>query len=168
MEYLIRAERPGDKPAVYAVLASAFPTEQEASLVDRLRENGRLIVSLVAAIEGELVGHVAFSPVTIDHPGEILVGAGLAPLAVHPKWQRRGIGARLVRRGLADCKQAGIGFVVVLGEPDYYQRFGFDKASLRKVTNLYGVDEPFLLIELRRDSVRPGIACYAPEFAALS
>jgi putative acetyltransferase len=168
MKYLIRAERPTDKLEIHNLLASAFPTEQEADLVDRLRANGRLMVSLVAEVEGTLAGHIAFSPVTIDDRERVVAGAGLAPLAVHPRWQRRGIGAGLVRRGLADCKQAGIGFVVVLGEPEYYRRFGFQTASLRTVTNVYGVDEPFMLIELRSGSLRPGVARYAPEFAALS
>ena len=168
MDDLIRAERPGDMRAIHELLASAFPTDQEALLVQRLRQAGRVIISLVAEIEGRLVGHIAFSPVTINHSEGIVAGTGLAPLAVHPLWQRRGIAAQLVKRGLSACDNAAIGFVVVMGEPDYYQRFGFRKASFRGVGNLYGVDDPFMLIELRADSVKPGIAHYAPEFAALS
>jgi putative acetyltransferase len=168
MDYLIRTERPGDMRAIHELLASVFPTDQEALLVERLRQAGRLIISLVAEFEGRLVGHIAFSPVTIKHSEEIVTGAGLAPLALHLLWQRRGIAARLVAQGLTDCEQAAIGFVVVLGEPDYYRRFGFQTASRHGVTNVYGIDEPFMLMELRADSVKPGIAHYAPEFAALS
>jgi predicted N-acetyltransferase YhbS len=102
-------------------------------LVERLRQAGRLIISLVAEFEGRLVGHIAFSPVTIKHSEEIVTGAGLAPLALHLLW-----------------------------------RFGFQTASRHGVTNVYGIDEPFMLMELRADSVKPGIAHYAPEFAALS
>jgi putative acetyltransferase len=100
MDDLIRDERPGDMRAIHALLTSAFPTDQEALLVERLRQAGRLIVSLVAEIEGGLVGHIAFSPVTIEHPAGIVAGTGLAPLAVHPLRQRHGIAARLVKRGI--------------------------------------------------------------------
>ena len=139
----------------------------EALLVDRLRENGRLLISLVAAVEDTIVGHIAFSPVTIKVAKTELIGAGLAPVAVLPKWQRRGVGAQLIRAGLSASEAAGTPFIVVLGEPDYYRRFGFKKASLWGVKNVYGVDEPFMAMALRPDSIQPGLALYAPEFASL-
>ena len=168
METIIRREKPGDQSSIRRLILAAFPGDQEALLVDRLRDNGRLLISLVAEVEGSLVGHVAFSPVVIKNVKRELIGAGLAPLAVLPEWQRRGIGAQLVRAGLSASEAAGTAFVVVLGEPDYYFRFGFKKASLWKVTNVYGGDAPFMALEFRPGSVQPGLALYAPEFAALT
>ena len=165
---LIRSEDARDYSDIHELLVSAFSTDQEAMLVRRLRESGRLITSLVAIADGVVAGQIALSPVTIATAGESAIGAGLAPLAVHPRFRRRGIAAHLVRAGLAVCEDSRIGFVVVLGEPNYYGRFGFRKASLYGVENMYGVDEPFLLIQLLPRSVKPGLAHYAPEFAKLS
>ena len=168
METIIRREKPGDESSIRRLILGAFPGDQEALLVDRLRDNGRLLISLVAEVDGSLVGHVAFSPVVIKNVNRELIGAGLAPLAVLPEWQRRGIGAQLVRAGLSASEAAGTAFVVVVGEPDYYLRFGFKKASLCKVTNVYGVDAPFMALEFRPGSVQPGLALYAPVFAELT
>jgi putative acetyltransferase len=168
MQTIVRRETAGDERVIHKLLATAFPTDQEALLVDRLRENGRLSISLVAEVEDTIVGHIAFSPVTIKHANTELIGAGLAPVAVLPQWQRRGVGAQLVRAGLSASTKAGTRFIIVLGEPDYYRRFGFKNASLWRVTNIYGVDEPFMALELRPDSIHPGLALYAPEFAGLS
>ena len=167
METIIRSEKRGEERVIHELIVSAFPTDQEALLVDRLRENGRLLISLVAAVEDTIVGHIAFSPVTIKVAKTELIGAGLAPVAVLPKWQRCGVGAQLIRAGLSASEAAGTPFIVVLGEPDYYRRFGFRKASLWGVTNVYGVDEPFMAMALRPDSIQPGLALYAPEFASL-
>jgi putative acetyltransferase len=164
----IHKERRGDERAVHELITSAFLTDQEARLVDRLRENGRLSISLVAEAENTIVAHIAFSPTTIKNVDRELSGLGLAPLAVLPAWQRRGVGTRLVRAGLKISETVGFGFVVVLGEPDYYHRFGFKSASLWGVTNVYGVDAPFMALELRPDSILPGLALYAPEFAGLN
>lgn len=168
METIIRSEKPGDERVIHELIVSAFPTDQEARLVDRLRESGRLSISLVAEVETTIIGHIAFSPVTIKNADTELIGAGLAPVAVRRKSQRRGVGAQLVGAGLAAGDAAGFRFIVVLGEPDYYRRFGFKKASFWGVKNVYGVDEPFMALELQPDSIAPGLALYAPEFANLS
>ncbi|KGX22891.1 acetyltransferase family protein [Burkholderia pseudomallei] len=99
----------------------------ERRIVDALRVDGRLSVSLVAVRDGRLVGHVAFSPVAIGAGGE--GWHGLAPLAVWPGCQRQGIGAALVRAGLDALRRAGARGCVVLGEPAYYARFGFGPAG---------------------------------------
>src|SRR5262245_54256578 len=123
---MIRFERPGDAAAIHAVHAESFPTDGEARLVDLLRDAGRLQVSLVAEVLGVIVGHVAFSPVTVASGA---TGAGLAPLAVARPQRRQGIGAELAREGLSACRAAGVGWAVVMGEPAYYARFGFRPAS---------------------------------------
>jgi putative acetyltransferase len=162
----IRPEQPTDAAAVRQVHASAFPSPAEARLVDRLREGGKALVALVAEAGGVVVGHIVFSPVTLEPPADGQ-GVGLAPLAVLPGHQRRGIGARLVEEGLAACRRAGYAFVVVLGHPGYYPRFGFRRAGARGLRNEYGADEAFMALELRAGSLPPGggLVRYGPEFA---
>src|SRR5204863_1426042 len=110
-------------------------------------------VSLVAEVDGHVVGHIAFSPIQVDGESREGVGVGLAPLAVLPDSQRHGIGSRLIREGLAACNRAGYGFVVVLGWPEYYPRFGFIRADRRGLANEYGADEAFMVLELRDGAI---------------
>jgi putative acetyltransferase len=127
---------------------------------------GRLCVSLVAVEQDEIVGHVAFSPVSVLGATD---GVGLAPVAVLPSHRRRGIAERLIREGLAACQRAGYGFVVVLGEPGYYRRFGFVPASRLGLRDEYGGGEAFQALELPPGSIPPsgGLVRCAPEFAGL-
>ena len=165
----IRRERTADAVATFAVHAAAFPTDAEARLVDALRASGRAAVSLVAEVDGAVVGHVLFSPVSVEGSPALPIGVGLAPLAVLPGDQRRGVGARLIRSGLEACRRAGFGFAVVLGAPGYYRRFGFRRALDDRLQNEYGVDEEFMALELRPGALGGvlGVVRYAPEFAAL-
>jgi putative acetyltransferase len=162
----IRPEQPGDAAAVRSVHEAAFPGHDEARLVDALRAAGRMVVSLVAEDNGRIVGHVAFSPVTVEGASD---GVGLAPVAVIPTAQRGGIGSRLIRSGLDICRQNGFGFVVVLGAPAYYGRFGFTPAHAWGLDDEYGGGEAFQALELREGSIPKdaGRVRYAPEFAAL-
>jgi putative acetyltransferase len=166
----IRPEGPADSAAIGRVLEASFTAAAEARLVDLLRTGGHLLISLVAEDDEAVVGYIAFSPVQIE--GEALegIGLGLAPLAVLPEYQRRGIGDRLVREGLAACRRAGYGFVVVLGEPAYYRRFGFDRADRRGLGNEYGADEAFMVLEFREGAIpgRGGVVRFGPEFAEFS
>lgn len=163
--YFCRPENAHDVAAIRGVLEAAFPTPAEARLVDALRASGRLSVSIVASDGAGVIGHVAFSPVRV---GETQ-GLGLAPMAVLPEHQSRGVGALLVREGLASCVALRQGFVVVLGEPEYYGRFGFERASARGLDNEYGADEAFMVLELVPGSLpaHGGLVRYAPEFALI-
>lgn len=126
---MIRPERAGDEEAIGALVAAAFAPMPfsdgtEAQLVRRLREDGDLVLSLVAcAADGAIQGHIGFSPVTVE--GESGNWFQLAPLAVAPGRQREGIGTALVREGIARMRDAGACGIGVLGDPRYYERFGF-------------------------------------------
>ena len=175
---MIRPERVADHEAVVALLRAACPTPAEAALVEALRAAGDATVALVAERAGDrdragggVVGHVLFSPVSVTprDGGRAASGLGLAPLAVAPSAQRRGIGGALVRAGLDACRARGCGVVVVLGDPAYYARFGFRRATDHGVANEYGADEAFMLLELLPGTLPPagGVARYAPAFASL-
>jgi putative acetyltransferase len=163
----IKAERPEHMPLIRELLCTAFPTSDEADLVNELRDAGALTISLVAIDQGTVIGHIAFSPVTIDpgrHPISLL---GLAPLAVAPSAQGRGLGSKLVDEGLRACSQAGCDGVVVLGAPDFYQRFGFRSASERRLRCLFDAPaEAFMIAELNHDVVRfsEGTVRFHPAF----
>ena len=116
----IRRDLAPDAAATRRVHTASFPSDGEARLVEALRASARLSVSLVAEDSGQVIGHVAFSPVTVSGDG---AGAGLGPVAVLPAFRRCGVAAALIiRRGLAACAESGHGFVVVLGEPAYCAR----------------------------------------------
>jgi len=124
----IRPETAGDAPKIHRVVQAAFRDVPESDgsepeLVDRLRRDGDLALSLVAEDGERIVGHIAFSPVTID--GEASGWFGLAPVSVLPEVQRMGIGSALIRRGIADLRERAVSGLVVLGSPDYYAHFGF-------------------------------------------
>lgn len=131
MNVLIREERPEDRPAVYKVNRSAFPTPAEADLVDALRPLADPLISLVAVVDGRVVGHILFTPVRVVGEGSEGTALGLAPMAVLPEFQSQGIGSRLVHAGLDACRKLGHPVVFVLGHPDYYPRFGFEPAAPR-------------------------------------
>ena len=145
---LVRDEEQRDWAAVHAVNASAFETPAEANLVDALREQAHPIVSLVAVEAETVVGHIMFSPVSLSgHPDLHIMG--LAPMAVIPEYQRKGIGSALVRAGLDRCKQLGFGAVVVLGHSTYYPRFGFSPSTRFGIGCEYEVpEEVFMVLEL--------------------
>lgn len=124
----VRPEARGEEGAISRLISAAFLEAEhrdgtEASVVDKLRAAGGLSVSLVAAADDGLVGHVAFSPVTID--GLDLGWFGLGPVAVLPGFQRFGIGTTLIKDALARLIDQGAKGCVVLGDPGYYSRFGF-------------------------------------------
>ncbi len=166
MNLFIRPEQPKDILAIHALVASAFPTDAEARLVDALRANGKAIYSFVAVNEqDEVLGHVLYSPVRTPLPSS---GLGLAPVAVKPEFQNQGIGSKLIRASLIEVKADGFDFVVLLGSPEYYHRFGFQTASIFGLQNEYGVDEEFMVTRLSDVALPDGLIRYNDEFALFS
>jgi putative acetyltransferase len=144
----IRPEASADVPGIRAVNTGAFETGLEADLVDALRQTAQPLVSLVADRGGQIVGHILFSPVTLSGQPDAKIMA-LAPMAVLPNEQQRGIGSALVRDGLTRCINLGYGAVVVLGHRDYYPRFGFRPAGNFNLKSEYDVpDDVFMALEL--------------------
>ena len=129
---------------------------------------GKAVISLVAEIDRDVVGHVLFSEVAIARGARR--GVGLAPVAVLPRMQGRGIGSRLIGAGLAAAAELGYDFVAVLGEPAYYRRFGFTIASRAGLQNEYGVDGAFMALALHADGLRDasGLVRYQPEFSLVA
>lgn len=167
---LVRDEAPADVDAIRDVVTRAFEQAAEAELVDALRRHGKATISLVAEQEGRVVGHVLFSPVTLADDPSAPFASGLAPLAVSADVRKRGIGGALVRAGLARCRALGHAWVVVLGSPAYYGRFGFVDAGRYGLTSEYHVPPGvFQVIELAPDALlgRRGLVRYAEEFAGL-
>jgi putative acetyltransferase len=166
----IRSEEPADLEGIHSIHQSAFPTEAEARLVDRLREDRKLALSLIAEVTDGVVGHIAFSPVSVEPKTPAIQGLGLGPVAVLPEWQGIGIGEMLITGGIEECRRGGYSFIVVLGEPEYYQRFGFRRASLFGLGNEYGVDDPFMVLELRLDGLPkvPGTVRYVKVFSEVT
>lgn len=150
---IIRAEKESDRKGVYDINVSAFETLSEANLVDALRDQAQPVISLVAEDDGDVVGHIMFSPVSLaGHPN--LKVMGLAPMAVVPDHQKKGIGSELVLAGLEQCKQLGFSAVVVLGHPAYYPRFGFSPSSRFGIDSEYEVpEEVFMAMELEQGTL---------------
>ena len=167
---MIRDEAAGDAPAVRVVHEEAFESPVEAGIVDALRVSCPDRLSLVAEHDGQVVGHILYTPVEIDVEGGVLRGYGLAPVAVRTGWQRKGIGAALIGEGTARLRNARVPYVIVLGHPEYYPRFGFEPASRYGVRCQWpGVpDEAFMLLVLDPTVVPQlgGVARYRPEWDA--
>ena len=165
---IVRDEQPGDAPAIRRVLEAAFPTAVEADLVDKLRRTCPAPLSLVGVEEEQVVAHLLFTPVDIASDAGSVGGLGLGPLAVAPARQRAGIGTRLVVEGLERLRPLRAPFVVVLGHPEYYPRFGFVPASRHGVRSEWEVaDEVFMILVLDSSvaDALAGVARYRPEFS---
>lgn len=163
----VRSEGPLDAAAVREVNEQAFGSPVEARIVESLRAASDCI-SLVATRNGRVIGHILFTPVSLDPPVGFRV-AGLGPMAVRPEDQRAGVGGQLIRAGLEACRQRGYAAVVVVGHPAYYPRFGFEPAHTRGLT-LRDFDVPedvFMVVELEagvRERLK-GAVRYSSEFA---
>ena len=164
---IIRHEEPQDISAIRFVNERAFGGTAEANAIDLLRERGAVTLSLVAAIDEQVVGHLFFSPVTIESPDRSWPGLGLAPLSVLPEHQRQGVGTALMNAGLEECRRLGHERVIVLGHPDYYPRFGFERASRYGVRfEFEAPDEACMILALQPGALDgvSGVARYQPEW----
>lgn len=137
---------------IQEVVKAAFGQINEARLIELIRNSPNFIreLSIVATEDGKALGHILFSPIVLETKEQMIPALALAPLAVIPARQREGIGRQLVQVGLSKCRELGHAIVVVLGHPDYYPRFGFQKASQLGVQAPFSVpDEAFMVLELK-------------------
>jgi len=148
MTLAIRPDTDEDRKTVWNLNHEAFGVEDEANLVDALRDGGFVEVSLVAEEDGEIVGHILFSRLTIVTDDRIVDALSLAPMAVLPSHQRQGIGSKLVEAGLEACPQQIHKIVVVLGHPEFYPRFGFSAELARPLESPFGGGEAWMAKEL--------------------
>lgn len=165
---MVRTATPGDKAAIRKVHLAAFPTELEADLVQRLERDGDAAISLVAEDAGVVIGHILFSRMQVRSDGRELEALGLAPVAVLPDRQGTGVGSALIEAGLSAARDRRADLVFVLGEPEFYGRFGFSAKCARPFASPYA-GEYFLAHMLGNDIPAPasGRADYAPAFAEL-
>jgi len=169
MYLIIRAEEPEDVQAIAEVIEHAFGQRTEADLVNALRKTLNFIpeLSLVAVIQGRIVGHILFYPTPIVASESTRTTLTLAPLAVHPDFQNKGIGSRLVEEGLRKAKELEFDSVIVLGYPEYYRRFGFRQASTWGLKLPFEASEDaFLAIELKEESLKnaQGVVHFPKEY----
>ncbi len=169
MSVVIRPETGQDQEAIWSVNQAAFEGDAEANLVDALRDGGFFAVSLVTEVNGEIVGHVLFSRMAIVTSFGTVDALSLAPMAVLPRHQRRGIGTRLVETGLEACREAGHRIVIVLGHPEFYPRFGFSAEQALRLESPFGGGEAWMALELVRGSLEgvEGRVEFSPPFGAL-
>ena len=164
----IREEIYQDTDAIRAINEQAFGQPQEANIVDKLRANCDGLLSLVALKDDKIIGHILFSPVTIEGHHGILKGMGLAPMAVLPEFQRKGVGSELVQAGTKILKESKCPFIIVLGHPEYYPRLGFERASQYEIKSQWeGVpDHAFMILWLDKTVMNhvSGVANYRDEF----
>lgn len=162
----IREEQPADVDAVREINRQAFAQEQEGRIVDALREAGGVVLALVAIVNGTVVGHILFSSLTVESE----VGAALGPMAVSPASQRRGIGSQLVAQGIERLRARGCPFIVVIGHPEFYPRFGFGPAAAQGLTCDWELPaEAFMVNVLNPEVGRrlKGRVQYRPEFSTV-
>jgi len=150
----VRFERPKDIDEVRLLNDKAFGQPVEGRIVDKLRKSCNGILSLVAISNNKIVGHIMFSPVTIETQSGNIEGMGLAPMAVSPELQNQGIGSKLVKEGLLIINNSTCSFVVVLGHEKYYPRFGFQRASKYGLKSQWeGVPDEAFMAMILNDSV---------------
>ncbi len=164
----IRIESQEDIQQVHLLNEQAFEQPAEASIVDKLRSACPECLSLVAEDDRSIVGHILFTPVVIEQQHSNIQGMGLAPMAVSPDRQKQGIGSRLMEKGLELLKSQNCPFVIVLGHPDYYPRFAFERASKYGLVSQWeGVpDEAFMIMAMDKSVLEgvSGVAKYRDEF----
>lgn len=167
MPTVIRSASSNDLDSLLQVHQAAFGGKlEEANLVQLLHERQKAVVSLLASSDNCVVGSVVFSPVELDPPDSKFHAVGLAPVAVLPEFQRQGIGSLLIQEGMRICKENNFNAIVVLGNPAYYSRFGFVRASNFGLKNEYKVNDEFMVLELEEHILQQvqGTIKFGPEF----
>ncbi len=163
----IRQEQPQDIEEIREVNVQAFGQSEEADIIDALRRNCSNLLSLVAIKEDHVVGHILFSPATLDEHNKVVNGMALGPMAVRPDLQRQGIGSDLVQTGIKELKNRRCPFVILLGHSQFYPRFGFESASRRGILCEWEApEEAFMILVLNEPDMDgvTGLARYRPEF----
>lgn len=164
----IRPAVDSDAGDIRTVHLQAFPTAAEADLVEQLIRDGDAFLSLVAVEKGRIVGHILLSRMDVEADGRSFNAVGLAPVAVIPQLQRRGVGSALIESAIHEARRAGVDMIFVLGDSDFYGRFGFDADRARPFASPYaGPHLQLLVINGAAPNVQAGTAKYAPAFAAL-
>jgi len=151
MQIIIRPETEDDYSKIAKVNELAFGQKNECLLIEKLRNTSDFIpeLSLVAEYNDDVIGHILFHPVKINDGGVRHTSLALAPMCVHPSYQRMGIGGKLIREGLKRAKDMGYSSVIVVGHPEYYPKFGFQKASEYDIKAPFDApDNAFLALEL--------------------
>jgi putative acetyltransferase len=169
MRVEIRREVLGEALLVHQVNELAFGGSAEADIIDRLRQTCPDFISSVAVVDGRIVGHILFTPAWLESPHGQVNGMGLAPLAVLPEYQNQGVGGKLTQAGLLEMQEAGWPFVIVLGHPGYYPRFGFELAAKYSIRCEYNdvPEEAFMITVFDQNVLHPegAVAHYRPEWA---
>lgn len=168
----LHAERAGDRQAVLALIREAFSASErgydgEAELVDMLDADGDLAFSHVAENDGKIVGHIALSPMQAEAEGEAIRALGLGPVAVLPEHQGQGIGCALIGAAHDWASKNSWQMIFLLGDPEYYARFGYSAAAARSFASPYA--GPYWQAIILDDALtlsKMGKADYAPAFAA--
>lgn len=172
MNIIIRPEKPGDYEAVRRVNLAAFDTPTEADLADAMRDTPEYVpdLSLVAVVDGEILGHALFSEVTVEQESGEITALSLGPIAVLPEHQSKGIGTALIEEGHRRGREKGYPFVVLIGHPWYYPRFGYVPARQYGLETIWPVSDPvFMVCELKPGTLKhaTGKIRYPEPFARL-
>ena len=164
---IVRPELEEDRQAIAELHRLAFGGDFEAELIERLREERRVELSMIAIIGGQIVGHVLFSDLDVEIDGRKVKALALAPMAVVPPRQRQGIGTRLIGDSLARLRNGRYEAVIVVGHEDYYPRFGFSAELAQKLQSPYSGDA-FMALELKEGALAggKGTVSYPPAFDA--
>ncbi len=171
----IRKETPEDYLQVIELTEKAFESleisdHNEGKLVDKLRKAPTFVdeLSLVAELNGQLVGHILFTPIVIENGAQQFQSLVLAPVSVLPEFQKMGIGGQLIRAGHQKATELGFQSVILIGHPEYYPRFGYKKASGWGIKTHYGLpsDDVFMAVELTEGALSKvsGMVVFPPEF----
>jgi len=169
MKINIRSEHSGDEAAITRVNDLAFKQPKEGILIEKLREKHGFEkeLSIVAELDEEIIGHILFFPIHVREKNDLYLTLSLAPLAVIPEYQRKGIGQQLIHEGHQRAKELGFTSVLVVGHPDYYPKTGYSKASgFEILCPVPAPDEAFMAIELMDGALNEvsGTAVFPEEY----